>query len=266
MLIIVTRKHEKRHRRPYGCTHATCSKAFGSKNDWKRHENSQHYQLETWRCHEHNSQSKIRQCAKIFYRRDPFQIHLRKDHNVKDEEYIREECKRRRIGRNGQSGFWCGFCKQIVKLEKRGLEAWDERFNHIDDMHFKNGQSSDDWYPLDKDIPKGLLKSENILDSGGLATSLEDSEAEDSDGREGRGWNQDASHRQAAPVLSQGRLPSSVSLQVQPLQNMSNGVGMERTQSNKKQKTMPRTWYCVSLPQPGCICRLLSGRVQSLMS
>lgn len=152
------KKHEKRHSRPWGCTNATCSKTFGSKNDWKRHENSQHYQLETWRCHEAVATSKIGTCAKIFFRRDPFQSHLRKEHGRNDEEYIREQCRKRRIGRNWQNGFWCGFCKAIVKLSTKGLEAWDERFNHIDDEHFKKGQNIDDWYPMDKDVPKGKLK------------------------------------------------------------------------------------------------------------
>ena len=152
------KKHEKRHSRPWGCTNATCNKTFGSKNDWKRHENSQHYQLETWRCHEGSATSKIGTCAKIFFRRDPFQAHLRRDHGKRDEDYIREQCRKRRIGRNWQNGFWCGFCKDIVRLSTRGLEAWDERFNHIDDMHFKQGQRIDDWYPMDKDLPKGKLK------------------------------------------------------------------------------------------------------------
>ncbi|KAF2756751.1 hypothetical protein EJ05DRAFT_502244 [Pseudovirgaria hyperparasitica] len=44
------RKHERRHQRPYGCTHPKCHKKFGSKSDWKRHENSQHFQNEGWRC------------------------------------------------------------------------------------------------------------------------------------------------------------------------------------------------------------------------
>ena len=152
------KKHEKRHSRPWGCTDAGCNKTFGSKNDWKRHENSQHYQLETWRCHEQVPTSKIGTCAKIFFRRDPFQGHLRRDHGRRDEDYIREQCRKRRIGRNWQNGFWCGFCKAIVKLSTRGLEAWDERFNHIDDCHFKQGQNIDDWYPMDKDVPKGKLK------------------------------------------------------------------------------------------------------------
>lgn len=53
-----------------------------------------------------------------------------------------------------------------MKLEKKDLEAWDERFNHIDDFHFKRGERIDDWYPLDRDIPKGLLRNEHVLDSG----------------------------------------------------------------------------------------------------
>lgn len=160
------RKHKKRHSRPYGCTYTTCVKAFGSKNDWKRHENSQHYQLEAWRCHEHDSSSRIKQCARIFYRREPFQNHLKEHHGIKDEEHIKAQSKRGRIGRNCQSGFWCGFCKKIVTLKTKGLDAWDERFNHIDDLHFKRGQRIADWYPLDKDIPKGLLRNDNVLDSG----------------------------------------------------------------------------------------------------
>ena len=151
------KKHEKRHSRPWGCTNPTCARTFGSKNDWKRHENSQHYQLETWRCHEPSASSKIGQCAKLFYRRDPFQAHLRREHGVRDDEYVREQSRRRRVGRNFQNGFWCGFCKAIVRLQTKGLEAWDERFNHIDDAHFKKGQCIDDWYPMDRDLPKGRL-------------------------------------------------------------------------------------------------------------
>ena len=163
---MMIRKHKKRHTRPYGCTFATCSKSFGSKNDWKRHENTRHYQIETWRCNEVNPRSQINQCAKIFYRREQFQTHLKETHLIKDDEKIREHCKRHRIGRNGQSGFWCGFCKKIVTLKHKGLEAWDERFNHIDKEHFKLGQRIDDhWYPLDKDIPIGALPSAHEIDS-----------------------------------------------------------------------------------------------------
>ncbi|KAF2212455.1 hypothetical protein CERZMDRAFT_106186 [Cercospora zeae-maydis SCOH1-5] len=36
------KKHIKRHTRPYGCTFSLCNKTFGSRNDWKRHELTQH--------------------------------------------------------------------------------------------------------------------------------------------------------------------------------------------------------------------------------
>ena len=70
----------------------------------------------------------------------------------------------------------------MVGLQSRGLEAWDERFDHIDDFHFKRGERIDElWYPLESDIPKGLLRNENVLDSGGLHAAPDESESESSD-------------------------------------------------------------------------------------
>ena len=128
---------------------------FGSKNDWKRHENSQHYQLECWRCHEPDASSILNQCAKIFYRREKFTQHLKHDHPKMSDHYINKEVRRTRIGRNGQYQFWCGFCRKIIGLKSKGLEAWDERFNHVDDEHFKRGQRISDWVPIDGHGPKG---------------------------------------------------------------------------------------------------------------
>lgn len=140
-------KHNKRHTRPYGCTYTSCPRRFGSKNDWKRHENNMHWQIEAWKCAEPRdnklsgphptkivdlarlrakAQNKTRhQCGQVFYRREQFQAHLEGDHKLKgdDGEYVREQCRTRRIGRNGQKGFWCGFCQTVVELKKRGLEV-----------------------------------------------------------------------------------------------------------------------------------------------
>ncbi|KAL3424271.1 C2H2 type zinc finger domain protein [Phlyctema vagabunda] len=159
------KKHMKRHDRPYGCTFLSCNKSFGSKNDWKRHENSQHYQLETWRCQEEKPEGGS--CAKVCYRRQGFKDHLSKEHFISNHDIITEKLEGCRIGRNCQSRFWCGFCKKLVGLTMRGLDAWTERFNHIDD-HFmgRNGYSEQrisDWTPVDSDRPKGL---ESITISG----------------------------------------------------------------------------------------------------
>ncbi|KAI9713328.1 MAG: hypothetical protein M1812_006687 [Candelaria pacifica] len=165
------KKHKKRHEKAYGCTFLDCNKKFGSKNDWKRHENSQHFQLETWRCHEqavphpnnpistttsqyHPETRRITECARLFFRREVFVSHLKTAHNVSDEAYIKDEAQKRRIGRNGQSQFWCGFCREIVCLERKGLEAWDEKFDHVGE-HFNRGLRIEAWVPVGGDRPKG---------------------------------------------------------------------------------------------------------------
>ena len=223
------KKHEKRHSRPWGCTDANCTKTFGSKNDWKRHENSQHYQLETWRCHEPSATSKINQCAMIFSRRDPFQAHLRKDHGISDEGDIRDQCRKRRIGRNWQNGFWCGFCKDIIKLQTRGLEAWDERFNHIDDLHFKQGKNIEDWYPMDKDIPKGKLRLEDLQDDKTSNTLDIDSESDDNE----------------LDDLSMAVPPPGGSTRDCDLGNTAHAV---RLNPPTPEPEDANTWYCVSPP------------------
>ena len=183
----------KRHTRPYGCTESSCTKSFGSKNDWKRHENSQHFRVEAWKCAEgrlstlngntafirnksktdpsrpppkvHDKSKNKHRCNRVFYRREQFQSHLEVDHRIKEQDKVSEKCKEQRVGRNGQKAFWCGFCQAIVPLQERGLKAWDERFTHIDEKHFKNGENVDSWFPMDKDIPKSALAEEKKEDS-----------------------------------------------------------------------------------------------------
>ena len=157
----------KRHERPYGCTFLTCNKTFGSKNDWKRHENSQHFHLETWRCDEERLEGGA--CAKVCYRRQTFQEHLVKAHQMSDKDAINLKLDSCRIGRNCQSRFWCGFCNKLVDLKKRGVDAWTERLDHIDDhfmgRHKLPKQSIQDWVPMDSDKPKGEVESPHSLGS-----------------------------------------------------------------------------------------------------
>ena len=149
--------NRKQLSKPYGCTFLTCSETFGSKNDWKRHENSKHFPQETWRCDAEKVGGGA--CVKACYRRHSFQEHLKKDHDISDPEVLKTKVDACRIGRNCQVRFWCGFCNKLVDLINKGLEAWTERFDHIDD-HFmgRHGlpkQSIRDWIPMDSDKPKG---------------------------------------------------------------------------------------------------------------
>ncbi|KAL7622987.1 hypothetical protein AAE478_006666 [Parahypoxylon ruwenzoriense] len=143
------KKHEKRHLKPYGCTYPGCDKKFGSKNDWKRHENSQHLMLEHWRCDEKRSSDPSDICGKAIHRRELFKQHLGTWHNIKDQAMLEMKLETCRIGRNCEARFWCGFCERIIEIKKEGIQAWTERFNHIDDhFHGRNGLVSkgiSDW-------------------------------------------------------------------------------------------------------------------------
>lgn len=134
-----TRKHMKRHVKPYACTFAKCNKKFGSKNDWKRHENSQHFQLEIWRCAEKTADRPDQpECGKVCHRRESLKSHLEKDHGVYDQDMLDKKLGDCRLGRNFESRFWCGFCQKTIEPTGKGGPAHSERFDHIDD-HF-NGK------------------------------------------------------------------------------------------------------------------------------
>ncbi|KAI9044605.1 putative C2H2 finger domain protein [Aspergillus affinis] len=171
------KKHKKRHERPYGCTFHKCNKTFGSKADWKRHENSQHYHQQSWRCTLHDATQGGLQCARLYYRQEIFAQHLKRHHHAGDDD-VRAALYKNCIGQNGQSQlngqsqFWCGFCRDIVSLKDQGLAAWNERFNHIDIEHFKKGQRIGDWL-----LPSGHETKDGMREEGRrktVADAIED--------------------------------------------------------------------------------------------
>lgn len=135
-----TRKHQKRHERPYGCTFPHCAKSFGSKADWKRHETSQHLNVPSWLCTVHDPQKGP--CERLFYHPEVYMQHLRQ-HGM--QEYYIASAEHTRLDLTDRSDFWCGFCNRRVMLRSRGAAALDERFNHIDVEHFKKGERGQDW-------------------------------------------------------------------------------------------------------------------------
>ncbi|KAH6845085.1 hypothetical protein B0I37DRAFT_355594 [Chaetomium sp. MPI-CAGE-AT-0009] len=150
------KKHVKRHAKPYACTFAKCCKKFGSKNDWKRHENSQHFQLEIWRCAEKTADRPDQQeCGKVCHRRESLKSHLEKDHGIYDQATLDKKLGDCRLGRNFESRFWCGFCQKTIEPTGKGGPAHSERFDHIDD-HF-NGKGGfrkegiENWKHIDTD-------------------------------------------------------------------------------------------------------------------
>jgi hypothetical protein len=111
-----------------------CNKKFGSKNDWKRHENTQHALTEMWRCDEES-------CEMACYRRELFKAHLEKEHQIGDPPKLETKLEKCRVGRNCEARFWCGFCRKIIEIKERGQQARTERFDHIGE-HF-SGRSQD---------------------------------------------------------------------------------------------------------------------------
>jgi len=152
-------KHIKRHTRPFGCTFHKCNKLFGSKNDWKRHENSQHFQIEMFRCQVVEPLKKYGVCAKVFYARSAFEEHLKDWHKVSGDAFVQEHIQDCRIGRGNQGRFWCGFCKKILVLKEQGVPGWDERFNHIDN-HYKENARVDHWVDAETNQTKEEMRLE----------------------------------------------------------------------------------------------------------
>lgn len=138
----------KRHAKPFHCTSDGCRKSFGSKNDWKRHENSQHFQLEVWRCDQRSKTAGSMLCSKVCHRRESFRTHLR-DHGITDGAVIDDKLDKCRVGRSCEQRFWCGFCKKVIDIREKGLGAWTTRFDHICN-HFNQGCIKEDWQPFDE--------------------------------------------------------------------------------------------------------------------
>ncbi|KAI4661810.1 uncharacterized protein J4E78_004600 [Alternaria triticimaculans] len=151
------RKHIKRHNRPYGCTYPKCHKRFGAKSDWKRHENSQHFQQEAFRCGQELQTGQV--CGVHLYREGAFKNHLEREHKMACE-VAQERVNLRRIGKNCQGTFWCGLCKDIVRLKERRNAAWDERFDHIARHFEKERRNIDDWICAEENRPKKELLEE----------------------------------------------------------------------------------------------------------
>ncbi len=190
-------KHLKRHRRPYGCTFLKCYESFGSKYDWKRHENSQHFQHECWKCAlcssstSRNGQASTSSFAgQLFHRRNLFMAHMQKVHHLPPET-ARDHAHKQRIGRGCQTRFWCGFCKGIVELQRKGLDGADERFNHID-THFKHKCHISDWVEMEGSEVKGHREEagrdeeqeediDDVLGSDGIGDSPVRFEQDDND-------------------------------------------------------------------------------------
>ncbi|KIW83584.1 hypothetical protein Z517_02829 [Fonsecaea pedrosoi CBS 271.37] len=157
-------KHMKRHQKPYGCVYDGCTKTFGSKDDWKRHERNQHEQQECWHCH---------LCFRVFFHDSShFVTHMQEAHSIPRPE---ELAPQRRVSRNHQGRFWCGFCKDIIVHPQTDTDAIAYRFGHIANHFMKENKSSKEWVELTGNgKTKGALSEERKQSQGITAEEDED--------------------------------------------------------------------------------------------
>lgn len=234
------RKHEKRHIKPYGCTFPDCARKFGSKNDWKRHENSQHYMLEHWRCDEKSSDNPAEVCGKVVQRRELFKQHLDSCHLVRDPATLDRKLEACRVGRTCDTRFWCGFCLKIVETaDKPGVNPWTERFNHIDDhFHGRSGQEK-------REIADWREEEQVVSSRPSAATDSAESVANESEDAAAAAWS--------TPVSSSAHssdVPGPEKLRVRSANSKRKRDDVSDAHVSKRATTS-------SQPRYHCVCNLL---------
>ena len=133
------RKHMKRHERLYHCTaHPSCSKTFGSKSDWKRHEATIHSHTRRWVCQEsrlHPAREwtwamqggkMAGPCGEVFDQSDLFKNHLHHTHNILSKEEVNAKVLLAQQSSEESAPFWCGFCKEFLDLDKTNSQSIDD--------------------------------------------------------------------------------------------------------------------------------------------
>lgn len=180
----VSRKHEKRHTRPYGCTFPRCLKRFGSRNDWKRHEKVQHSLAEQWRCQLPAATGGA--CGKLFHKREEMSEHLDNRHGNDgyhhDSPIHWDAIDASHIGQERYQSYWCGFCNNLIP-RKTSTQQYnvDPRFQHIGDHFDKDRMHIGDWIDLEENKQKRHISrpkptmtdssSEgNVLEAEGIAS------------------------------------------------------------------------------------------------
>lgn len=132
------------------------------------------------------------------------------------------------------------------------MKAWDERFTHIDESHFRRGERVEDWWPMDGEVPKG------VLDAGG-GDGGEESEGEgvEEEGRsdlEGSGSDVDDD---SAPTINGPRgkatMPGVAKAKTKVSTDAEKAIEPAPAPSSKNPRpnhTTELVWNCVSLSLP----------------
>ncbi|KAK6338015.1 hypothetical protein TWF696_001485 [Orbilia brochopaga] len=177
------KKHMQRHRRPFFCTFHWQERGevqrFGSKDDWRRHEEHRHYQSEFYKC---PGGSGDENCLSDFSGRLEFERHLEDYHKsvvaswTLPDGKINDDAKRDFLQRhhNGtdyiEDNFWCGFCAKLINIppEMTGRRGKEIRVNHVADHFHKEQKDIRLWVKYNEcnlaDIAESLDKARKMYD------------------------------------------------------------------------------------------------------
>ncbi|MBA7493097.1 hypothetical protein ES702_03652 [subsurface metagenome] len=184
-------KHRKRHDKRFGCTFDNCYSEFGTKWEWKRHEQSQHIQNEAWRCRQMDGK---KSCQELFNDQKKFEEHLIQEHSYKsDTKEMTKEMDECHLLKKWLGSYWCGYCKRVVQSQKDyGKDMDNERVEHIG-SHVVEGCRSTDWIELAaggktkgemKEIKDRRSASASHSDEVKLVKQPSHHESEDEDGED----------------------------------------------------------------------------------
>ncbi|KAI5796609.1 hypothetical protein EDC01DRAFT_652055 [Geopyxis carbonaria] len=195
-----SRRHSQSNQvRPFCCTFyfAGCTSTFATKNEWKRHVQSQHMQQYIWRC---DYPACVDRKAATFNRKDLFGQHLKRMHSPQaadaksrnnntsnksnttpemnqfistDMPRIQDRCKIER--RPPPQYSVCGFCQKQFK----GKDSWDKRMEHVG-RHYESGENiGTDRWSTDENLVNWALQAGlvRITDNGGFAVVSSGKEA-----------------------------------------------------------------------------------------
>ncbi|CAK1354625.1 unnamed protein product [Cercospora beticola] len=152
------KKHLKRHTRPYGCTFPRCNKDFGSRNDWKRHESTQHQSPRHRQVRKQGQNSNL-------------------GHGALSQTIGEAEMT---------TSFWCGFCVAMIHCDEDVTQVQarlgsdsenflarrrtdktmarlvtELRIQHVGDHYDKQSRGIKDWVSLDVFV-KGEREAEGL--------------------------------------------------------------------------------------------------------
>jgi hypothetical protein len=174
-----------------------------------------------WRCDERLKAPQSDVCNKVCNRQETFRQHLAARHNLQDAKEVEDKLAKCHI-QLGETQFWCGFCRDIIKLDTRGMSAQDicnGRFNHIDDHYSgRNGM-------VRKDVSAWVSADPEVVDAGGgkIAASR------------GKGKEHEAAGAEAEASRKRSSDTSTV-------------PATKRARTRVPREKVVGMWYCVSAP------------------